>query len=225
MSPFTTTISLRPCRAFTLVLACAAVALPSPTFGAESRAGTAAHKPIHPPAAARAGSPPRGQLCSCPQRGKKPALSPQAKEEARRGRAMQRVTGAGTPPKPQAPAQLRQQAWLLRRWARYQMAMANPAGRASKPQVLDGWQVRLIDGDTFAYGAERIRIRGIDTPEKAESGGFDASQRLDLLLREGPIVVVPEAVDKYGRVVADVYINGRNVAEVLRSEGHVKPRP
>jgi endonuclease YncB( thermonuclease family) len=123
--------------------------------------------------------------------------------------------------------QFGQQARLIQRWARYRAARANQAitSRTSKPQVLDGWQVRLIDGDTFAYGAERIRIRGIDTPEKSETGGFDASQRLDLLLREGPIVVVPEAVDKYGRVVADVYVNGRNVAEVLRGEGHVKPRP
>lgn len=92
-----------------------------------------------------------------------------------------------------------------------------------RPQALDAWQIRLIDGDTFAYGAERIRIRGIDTPEKSDSGGFEATQRLDLLLKDGPIVVVPEAVDKYGRVVADVYVNGRNVAEVLKSEGYAKP--
>jgi endonuclease YncB( thermonuclease family) len=92
-----------------------------------------------------------------------------------------------------------------------------------RPQALDAWQIRLIDGDTFAYGAERIRIRGIDTPEKSDSGGFEATQRLDLLLKDGPIVVVPEAVDKYGRVVADVYVNGRNVAEVLKDEGYAKP--
>ncbi|MBM4124301.1 MAG: thermonuclease family protein [Nitrospira sp.] len=97
------------------------------------------------------------------------------------------------------------------------------AAQNRRPLILNGWDIRLIDGDTFAYGSERIRIRGIDTPEKSESGGFDATQRLDLLLREGQIVVMPEAVDKYGRMVADVYVNGSNVAEVLRKEGYAKP--
>ena len=91
-------------------------------------------------------------------------------------------------------------------------------------RLLDEWRIRLIDGDTFAYGAERIRIRGIDTPEVSESGGFEASQRLDLLLREGPIMVIPQALDIYGRIVADVYVNNQNVAEVLKEEGYGKPR-
>ena len=91
-------------------------------------------------------------------------------------------------------------------------------------RLLDEWRIRLIDGDTFAYGAERIRIRGIDTPEVSESGGFEASQRLDLLLREGPVMVFPQALDVYGRIVADVYVNNQNVAEVLTEEGYAKRR-
>lgn len=89
-------------------------------------------------------------------------------------------------------------------------------------RLLDEWRIRLIDGDTFAYGAERIRIRGIDTPEVSESGGFEASQRLDLLLREGPVMVIPQALDVYGRIVAEVYVNNQNVAEVMRREGYAK---
>ncbi len=91
-----------------------------------------------------------------------------------------------------------------------------------RSQALDSWRIRLIDGDTFAYGTERIRIRGFDAPEKSESGGFEASQRLDLLLREGPVTVVPQALDKYGRTVADVFVNNQNVAEVLKDEGYAK---
>ncbi len=94
--------------------------------------------------------------------------------------------------------------------------------RGQQARLLDGWKIRLIDGDTFAYGAERVRIRGIDTPEVSESGGFEATQRLDLLLREGPVLVVPQALDVYGRIVADVYVNDANVAEVLREEGYAK---
>ncbi|MBM4121310.1 MAG: hypothetical protein FJ249_01780 [Nitrospira sp.] len=93
----------------------------------------------------------------------------------------------------------------------------------ARSQPLDRWRIRLIDGDTFAYGAERIRIQGIDVPELSESGGFEASQRLDLLLREGPVRIVPQALDRYGRTVAEVYVDDRNVAEVLRREGYAKP--
>lgn len=106
---------------------------------------------------------------------------------------------------------------------RLMLARLSPLTQDHQSQTLDSWKIRLIDGDTFAYGTERIRIRGIDTPEKSESGGFEATQRLDLLLHEGPVTIVPEALDKYGRTVADVYVDGRNVAEVLKAEGYAKP--
>lgn len=105
---------------------------------------------------------------------------------------------------------------------RLMLARLSSLTQDHQSQTLDSWKIRLIDGDTFAYGTERIRIRGIDTPEKSESGGFEATQRLDLLLHEGPVTIVPEALDKYGRTVADVYVDGRNVAEVLKAEGYAK---
>jgi len=95
-------------------------------------------------------------------------------------------------------------------------------GAFQRPRLLDGWQIRLIDGDTFAHAGERIRIRGINAPELSEAGGFAASQRLDLLLREGPVTIIPEATDVYGRTVADVFVNQRNVAEVMAREGYAK---
>ena len=100
----------------------------------------------------------------------------------------------------------------------------NAMTRGQEARLLDEWRIRLIDGDTFAYGADRIRIKGIDTPEVSESGGFEASQRLDLLLREGPVMVIPQALDVYGRIVADVYVNDQNVADTLTQEGYAKPR-
>lgn len=104
------------------------------------------------------------------------------------------------------------------------LARSSSLMREQRLRLLDGWQIRLIDGDTFAYGAERIRIMGINTPEVSESGGFEASQRLDLLLREGPVTIIPQAVDKYGRTVADVFVNNQNVADVLRREGYARSR-
>lgn len=82
--------------------------------------------------------------------------------------------------------------------------------------------VRAIDGDTIRVGAERIRLRGIDTPEMSEFEGPAAKQRLEELLRSGPIRIVPHARDVYDRLVADVFVNGQNVAEILRREGFSK---
>jgi len=42
------------------------------------------------------------------------------------------------------------------------------------------------------------------------------------LLHEGPVTVVPQALDVYKRVVADVYVNEKNVAEVMIEEGYAK---
>lgn len=91
-------------------------------------------------------------------------------------------------------------------------------------RLLDSWGIRLIDGDTFAYGGQRIRIAGIDAPEVSEAGGFEAAQRLDLLLHEGQVTIVPKAIDKYGRTIADVYVDQRDVARILASEGYGKNR-
>lgn len=85
--------------------------------------------------------------------------------------------------------------------------------------------IYTIDGDTLRMGPERIRLRGIDTPELSEPRGQEARQRLEQLLKEGPIRIVPHGQDVYGRTVADVFVNGRNIAEVLKQEGYEKPQP
>ncbi|HSN05221.1 MAG TPA: thermonuclease family protein, partial [Nitrospira sp.] len=82
--------------------------------------------------------------------------------------------------------------------------------------------IHTIDGDTLRVGSERIRLRGLDTPELSEPGGLEAKQRLEQLLHDGPISIVPHGQDIYGRTVADVFVNGRNVAEVLKQEGYAK---
>ena len=81
-----------------------------------------------------------------------------------------------------------------------------------------------IDGDTFHVGTDRIRLRGIDTPELDEPGGQAAKQRLEELLRSGPVHINLHGRDVYDRLVADVFVNGQNVAEMLTREGYAKPR-
>lgn len=89
-------------------------------------------------------------------------------------------------------------------------------------RLLSDLQVRAVDGDTIRVGGERIRLRGIDTPEMSELEGPAAKQRLEQLLRSGSIRIVPRGRDVYNRLVADVFVNERNVAEILRSEGFSK---
>lgn len=116
----------------------------------------------------------------------------------------------------------RQKMAAYRLWRQMMLARYPLLRYGQEARLLNEWQIRPIDGDTFAYGADRIRIKGIDTPEVSESGGFEASQRLDLLLREGPVTVIPQTLDVYGRIVADVYVNEQNVAEVMKEEGYAK---
>jgi len=89
-------------------------------------------------------------------------------------------------------------------------------------QHFESWQVQVVDGDTIRYGTERIRLRGLNAPELSEPGGIEAQQRLAELLREGNIRIVPHGKDVYGRMLADVFISDRNVAEIMTSEGFGK---
>lgn len=91
-------------------------------------------------------------------------------------------------------------------------------------RLLSDLQVYAVDGDTIRVGGERIRLRGIDTPEMSELEGPAAKQRLEELLHSGPIHIVPHARDVYDRLVADIFVNGQNVAEMLIAEGYEKQR-
>jgi endonuclease YncB( thermonuclease family) len=56
----------------------------------------------------------------------------------------------------------------------------------------------------------------------SEFEGPAAKQRLEQLLRSGSIRIVPRGRDVYNRLVADVFLNVQNVAEILRREGFAK---
>ncbi|MDR4474610.1 MAG: thermonuclease family protein [Nitrospira sp.] len=86
-------------------------------------------------------------------------------------------------------------------------------------RTVEPWQVRTVDGDTIRYGTDRIRIRGYNAPELSEPGGREAALRLEHLLQEGPISIVPHGHDVYGRTLADVFVNGQNVADVMMRGG------
>ena len=94
----------------------------------------------------------------------------------------------------------------------------------SRSIALDSSTIRVIDGDTFAYGHERIRIRGVNAPELSNPQGIAAKRRLADVLRQGSIRVDRKATDVYGRVVADVYVNGEAVTALLNRDQRGAPR-
>lgn len=89
--------------------------------------------------------------------------------------------------------------------------------------------VRVVDGDTFWVGGDKIRIADIDTPEThpprcAEEAklGEKATRRLAVLLDEGPFELQPiggRDVDRYGRKLRIVTRNGRSLGDMLVAEG------
>ena len=84
--------------------------------------------------------------------------------------------------------------------------------------------VKLADGDSFegrAQGAGyRIRLYGIDAPERGQDFYRRSKDRLGELCAEGPVTVKPRNRDSFGRIVADVYTaSGRHINKIMVEEG------
>jgi micrococcal nuclease len=97
------------------------------------------------------------------------------------------------------------------------------------PAMAGGWLA--IDGDTvIAPGGERIRVLGVDTPElhpcRCEFEcrlGQRAKRRTQKLLDTGPVTVAPFRPDRYGRMLARILIDGRDISLILIEEGLARP--
>lgn len=79
----------------------------------------------------------------------------------------------------------------------------------------------VTDGDTIRCGDERIRLTGIDAPEMstcprrrrcAPGDGPTSKRNLRAILQSGEMSIVRLGQDRYGRTLAAVYVDGRNVA-------------
>lgn len=94
--------------------------------------------------------------------------------------------------------------------------------------------VIVVDGDTLRVDGERIRLLGIDAPEihgcrqgrVCVPGDGQASKRSLEAMMGGRVSVQRVGQDRYGRTLAHVYANGRNVAceQLRRRQAIYKPR-
>ena len=72
---------------------------------------------------------------------------------------------------------------------------------------------RVIDGDTIDIGNESVRLLGINTPERGEQGYEEAKDFLvqQVLGKNVTLEFVGERYDKYGRILAYVFLNNTNI--------------
>jgi micrococcal nuclease len=82
---------------------------------------------------------------------------------------------------------------------------------------------RVIDGDTIELrGGKRVRLLGIDSPEKKQYYCEEATERLRQLVEGKDVGLEKDATnrDKYGRLLRYVYVDGVFVNLEMVKEGY-----
>lgn len=93
----------------------------------------------------------------------------------------------------------------------------------AQADTLTGKVVSIADGDTItildsANKQHKIRLQGIDAPESNQPFGAVSGKHLGALVHERQATVEYSKLDKYGRVVGKVIVEGKDVClEQLRA--------
>ncbi|WP_068832916.1 thermonuclease family protein [Xanthomonas graminis] len=87
----------------------------------------------------------------------------------------------------------------------------------------------VTDGDTLTVAKQRIRLWGIDAPESAQQCttkdgrswpcGRRSAAALDGYVLEKTVRCQPKDTDRYGRVVAECFVQGQSVNRLMVSSG------
>ena len=107
---------------------------------------------------------------------------------------------------------------LLAVWIGPQLTRDISAAAPSPPPLAGAG--RPIDGDTFALGAARIRLWGIDAPEADTRLGRDATRLMATVLAQGPVSCEDTGGRSHDRIVARCDdASGRDLAERMVAAG------
>lgn len=110
----------------------------------------------------------------------------------------------------------RSTAEALRLWAIAQ----NPQLAES---VLSSEVTHIIDGDSLMLATgEEIRLAGIDAPEWYEDGGREAEKLLKGLTLHRVVDIRRIEQGYYGRIIADISVNGQSISAALIKAGAVR---
>ncbi|HEX7378856.1 MAG TPA: thermonuclease family protein [Pirellulales bacterium] len=98
------------------------------------------------------------------------------------------------------------------------------ARRAELPESLRGNVVSVYDGDTLLLRSGtvlyKIRLEGIDAPERGQDFGTRAKKALSDRVIGKPVMIVTHGYDRYGRVLGTVLVgSGKSVNRELVEGG------
>lgn len=99
--------------------------------------------------------------------------------------------------------------------------------KASEPiKIITGKVIRVADGDTITIldaqnTQNKIRLYGIDAPEKVQDFGNKSREKLASLVAGKNIDVMVMDIDRYGRSVGRIKIGEQEVAEEMLKAGMV----
>ena len=87
---------------------------------------------------------------------------------------------------------------------------------ASASKIIQGKVVSVADGDTITVldaekNQHKIRLQGIDAPEKAQAFGAKSKQALYEMVHGKTVQVSFEKSDKYGRILGKVLLDGQDI--------------
>jgi endonuclease YncB( thermonuclease family) len=86
----------------------------------------------------------------------------------------------------------------------------------ARADTLSGRVVGIADGDTLTLldatkTQHKIRLAGIDSPEKSQPFGQACKKSLSDLAYDHVVVIESTKLDRYGRVIGKVLVNGQDV--------------
>ena len=82
--------------------------------------------------------------------------------------------------------------------------------------VHDGDTVRVLDA---AQVQHKVRLQGIDAPERGQPFGTVARERLAAMVMGKAVTVHDDGRDKYGRTLGHIEIEGRDVNRQMVADG------
>ena len=90
--------------------------------------------------------------------------------------------------------------------------------------VLNGTVVGVSDGDTITVldksnNEHKVRLMGIDAPEKSQAFGNEAKQTLSNYIYKKEVSVEYKKLDKYKRIVGKVTLDGQDICLQMIREG------
>ena len=95
---------------------------------------------------------------------------------------------------------------------------------SAQAEIIRGQVIKVADGDTLTLLGDsnkkiRIRLAGIDTPERKQPFGNSAKKILAKLVFQKKILIETQTKDRYGRTVGVIFLDNQNINNELVRQG------